>query len=619
MDENKSLTDENSQDIQSESTANEDTSRNESELHSILYSGEYSEYRDDLDLSELEEEKKNDRLSTFSEKEKDTKKDAKPIKTGTKKRKTAIIALACAFAVLIAMYLVLGPVGLDVFGFKEKEEAPIVYTTGEVPGSGKNVWLIFEHIERNNIQSIEVHNEHGTYTAYYSPASDSFHFLGAEALIYDQEMFSYLVVSAGYTVFTERLPKGERSDDLSEYGLSPDDDPAYYIITTRDGKTHKLYIGSPTLDEDQYYAMYEGRDIVYVLEKSVKTSLLADIRDLLTPTLTYPITSQSNDYYTKIPQIYLTLERDEPYLLIEYTRNDTSTEETFGVTIPYMIKYPENIPASTEQTTSLFQYILNMTGDELIEYDILYSYEEFDEDTGEYYTQTDVMPEVLLKHGITRADKALIYYYDGYPSIVYFSDKRTDEDGAEYYLAWSPIMSVLTKISAEKVPFLQWRKVDFIDKAVFNAHIDKVGSIELTDKTSQGKHFIFELTGKGEDLKVHETVSDTYLSPNKGSGSDALDPVYNFRQFYKSALFLSAGDEMEMPEDMTLIAQIKMTTRNGYEMNYEFFSYSSDQRCYYTINGEGRFYVKRSKVQKLFSDAQRVIDVLPVDPEADYS
>jgi hypothetical protein len=86
MDENKSLTDENSQDIQSESTANEDTSRNESELHSILYSGEYSEYRDDLDLSELEEEKKNDRLSTFSEKEKDTKKDSKPIKTGTKKR-----------------------------------------------------------------------------------------------------------------------------------------------------------------------------------------------------------------------------------------------------------------------------------------------------------------------------------------------------------------------------------------------------------------------------------------------------------------------------------------------------------------------------------------------------
>lgn len=616
MDENKKITQEDIDDGADARDVGAPEENGDSELHSILYGGEYSEYQQDVDLSELEEEKKNERLSTFEDA--NEKIDEKPIKTGTKKRTMAIIALACSFALLIALYFVLGPSGYDVFGFKQVEEAPIVYTTGEVPGNGKDVWLIFEHVERKDIQSIEVHNEHGSFTAYYSPATDSFVFLGAEALTYDQEMFSYLVVSAGYTVFTERLPKGERSDDLSEYGLSEEDDPAYYILITRDGEKHKMYIGDPTLDEDQYYVMYEGRDIVYVLEKSIKTSLLADVRDLLTPVLTYPITTSTSDYYTKIPQIYLTLERDEPYMLIEYTRDDKQTEDTFGITIPYMIKYPENIPASTEQTTSLFQYILNMTGDELIEYDILYSYEEFDEETGEYYTQTDVKPEILLKHGITRADKALIYYYEEYPSMVYFSDKRTDEDGIEYYYAWSPIMDVLTKVYASNVPFLEWRKIDFIDKAVFNAHIDKVGSIELTDKTSEGKHYLFELSGKGDDLTVHESISDTYLKPNKSSSDTSLDPIYNFRQFYKSALFLSAGDKIETPEDMTNIAQVKMTTRNGYEMTYEFYAYS-DQRCYYTINGEGQFYVKRSLVQKLFADAQRVIDVLPVNAEAEYN
>ncbi len=588
--------------------------KDESELHNILYGGEYSEYREDLDLSELEKEQKNDdRLSTFAQTSEE--KSDKPVRTDSKKRKMLICVLFGVFVLLIALYLILGPVGFDVFGFKETQETPIVYTTGEVPAAG-NVWLMFEHVERNNIQSIEVHNDHGTFTVYYSPADNAFYFLGAETLSYDQELFSYLVVHAGYTLFSQRLEPHQRSENLSEYGLAPEDDPAYYILTTRSGNTHKVYIGNSTLDEDQYYVMYEGRDIVYVLENSIKNSLLADVKDLLTPVLTFPVSS-SSDYYTKIPEIYITLDRKEPYMLIEYTKDSKETQNTFGVTIPYMIRYPKDMPASTEQVTSLFQYIINMTADELVEYGICYTYEDFDPETGKLLEQTDVKPEVLLKHGITQADKAIIYTYEGYPSIVYFSDKRVDENKNEFYYAWSPIMNILTKISASSVPFLQWNAVDFIDKAIFNAHIDKVGTIEFTDKTSEQKHFVFKLSGKGDDLSVHETVSDTYLKPNKSSSDTSVDDIHNFRQLYKSALYISAGDYIETPQQMSLIAQIKVTMRDGYEMNYEFFAYS-DQRCYYTINGEGEFYVKRSQVQKLFADAQRVIDGIEIDPESEY-
>lgn len=589
----------------------------ESELHSILYGGEYSEYKEDIDLSDIEKEENEKKLnlSTFEEDtyEKDEKKASY---TSTKSKKLMIAVLGGVFVLLIALYFILGPSGFDVFGFKETEETPIVYTTGEVKGAGKDNWLIFEHVERTNIQSIEVHNDHGTYTAYYNPQSDKFYFLGAETLSYDEELFSYLVVSAGYTVFTDRLPKGQRSDDLSEYGLSPDDNPAYFILTTRQGKTHKLYIGNSTLDEGRYYVMYEGRDIVYVLESSIETTLLGDVRDILTPVLTFPVPSGSNDYYTRIPEIYITLDKDEPYVYIEYTKDDTATQDTFGVTIPYMLRYPENVPASTEQVTSLFQYIINIQADELLEYGICYEKEELDPETGEIYTEEEVKPEILLKYGITDAEKALIYTYEGYPSIVYFGAKQTDKDGHDFYYAWSPVVGILAKVSSDKVPFLNWSKVDFMEKALFNAHIDKVGKLELTDKTQSSQHFVFELTGKGDDLQVYESVSGKYLKPTGKTESGKSD-VYNFRQFYKSALYMEAGNTVDEPETKTLIAEVKMTTKNEYEMTYEFFAYS-DQRCYYTINGEGRFYIKRAAVQKLFSDAQRLLDGKDINAESEY-
>ena len=135
----------------------------ESELHSILYGGEYSEYKEDIDLSDIEKEENEKKLnlSTF---EKDTyeKDEKKASYTSTKSKKLMIAVLGGVFVLLIALYLILGPTGFDVFGFKETEETPIVYTTGEVKGAGKDNWLIFEHVERTNIQRIEVHNDHGT-------------------------------------------------------------------------------------------------------------------------------------------------------------------------------------------------------------------------------------------------------------------------------------------------------------------------------------------------------------------------------------------------------------------------------------------------------------------------
>ena len=72
--------------------------KDESELHRILYGGEYSEYKEDIDMSEEEKEERPS-LSTFEDIPEDEEK--KPKSTVTKKRKQTIkwrtVPFYCAF------------------------------------------------------------------------------------------------------------------------------------------------------------------------------------------------------------------------------------------------------------------------------------------------------------------------------------------------------------------------------------------------------------------------------------------------------------------------------------------------------------------------------------------
>ena len=60
------------------------------------------------------------------------------------------------------------------------------------------------------------------------------------------------------------------------------------------------------------------------------------------------------------------------------------------------------------------------------------------------------------------------------------------------------------------------------------------------------------------------------------------------------------------------MATITVTLDNGDVLEYEFFYYDT-RRCFYTVNGEGQFYVYRDHLDKVLRDTDRVIKGLPVD------
>ena len=175
--------------------------------------------------------------------------------------------------------------------------------------------LLFPHIEKANIRSLEVHNDTGSYT--FARVNDlgeisnngNFVILGSPLTTYSEELFAELHVSAGYTLSSQKIndPIKDENGQFTEYGLVPIENrervledgtvetynytPAYYILTDTSGNKYKVIIGDCLVTGGGYYVQYvdmkDGketpRDAVYVLNKDIENSLLAPIEDYITP------------------------------------------------------------------------------------------------------------------------------------------------------------------------------------------------------------------------------------------------------------------------------------------------------------------------------------------------
>ena len=159
--------------------------------------------------------------------------------------------------------------------------------------------------------------------------------------------------------------------------------------------------------------------------------------------------------------------------------------------------------------------------------------------------------------------------------------------------------------------------MDYIDKPIFNVHIDKVSQIELT---AGDKEFLFTLTGIDDNLVC---VENKYSTRTVFKGDDTTDTsndgTRNFRKFYQTILTIEREDFVEEPaeDERALLCEMKVTFRNGDVKDYKFYSYS-ERRCFMTINDKGEFYVLRSMIKKLVNDAVKLMNHETVDPNAEY-
>lgn len=459
------------------------------------------------------------------------------------------------------------------------EEAPELLP-GEVLGTNNRI-LLMEHIEKADISSIEVHNDYGTYTMYRG-SDDEFYLLGNEGAPYSLTMLSSLVVSSGYTLSMTRVTMD--CEDMSVYGLADSDNPAWYVITKIDGTQHTVYIGDLIPTGAGYYVRYAGRNAVYVLESSLATTLLADVRSFITPILSYPVSSTT---YYETTNFYI-MKSGEPFVWITYLSAEEQENEASTGYGSYKMLYPTNYTPSSTNYDTVLQKFADFEGSYVVE-----------------LGKTDEVmdTETLQKYGIDMETPAyeLHYTYSGVDNYVYFSEQNADGT----YYAYSLLFNLIAVVDSDTVDFLQWDLIKFVDRPIFQKNINDIAKIEVV---SGDYSETFTLNGEGTTIEI------TPASTGKVFDSDDLQ---NFRQFYKVMLSLSMEDYTENSSTDDLYLTLRTTTDAGIVTEYKFYPYST-RRCFYTVNGEGEFYLLRSQVEKLVSDCEKAAAGEIVDSDAKY-
>ncbi len=497
-----------------------------------------------------------------------------------KKRIYLIIAIAVAFiALLCAYFFVISPM------LKEDDtDKKIELLEGEVLATPTTV-LMFDQIERNNIQSIEVSNSKGNYKFFYDSEKKDFFIEDYLNAPYNKETIASLITHAGYPVTMTRVT--EKAEDLSEYGLAESDDPAYYILTARDGKTHKVYIGNMIPTGAGFYTKYDGRDAVYVTTSSIAQTLLGAVENLITPMLFIPPTQ--SDYF--LVKDLILVKNSKPFIKItsESKPEKTADGKEYEEFLDYKMEYPTEYSVSTNYDLML-QGFMELYGNSVL---ALGKDDEL------------ISDNILEKYNLKKPAYEIFFTHNGIENNILISEKT--EDGI--YYAYSLLFNVICDIPEDLFNFLEWELMDFIDKPLLQYNINDISSITVTAKdfeetfilyTSEGETTTNPVTGvttTTTDLQVKLKSNNTYIA----------EPKY-FRQFYMGLLTTNLVTYADVEDETGLecLATLKIITRDGKKIDYAFYPYAT-RRCFYTLNGKGEFYVLKDAVEKIVSDAKKLI------------
>ncbi len=511
-------------------------------------------------------------------------------------QKKLIIVLAVCFVLMLTVYLAV------VKPLTEKEDVvttePLVTVEGEIIGTN-NRYQLFEQVERADMQSIEVHNEHGSYK-FYRNSKDAFVIEGHEETLFNAQLFSQLVVDTGYTLAKAKVADNA-SDVMYKYGLDEESDPAYYTLTTLNGKKHTVYVGNRITTQGGFYVRYAGRDSVYILDTSLGATVLRPIEDYVTPLLSYPMTLTT--YY--LIKDFSILRGEELFASFRYLEdNEKSETVTFST---FEMKYPGGgYYCPSQHLDSALQQFTDYEGSEVVR--LSPSEEELETYFPDGFSYT--------LHKIDLVPKDTEDWSKGYNEIenfLFYSSLHEDRDGNNYYYCYSMGFDIIAKVPYYKAEFLTWDINLWVNETIYQLQIDTVRQLKF--ESPELGTVTFDLAGEGQELVVTE----------KETGHKPI--VKNFRQLYKTILTVNkegehglSDDELKQLTETQGAYQLTMTAymRSGKVLEYRFFNYS-DRRSYYSINGvKGEFYVLRTSVNKLISDVIRVQKDETVNSEDKY-
>lgn len=498
----------------------------------------------------------------------------------SKQKRPFLICAIVFVALLIAYFAVVRP--LVNSGTEEETTATPDTVAGEVIGVN-NRYMMFPQVERKNMQSILVENQYGSYE-FYRDEENEFQIRGFEGTSFDLTLFSSLVTSTGYTLAKVKVVDNATDAQLEEYGLA--DPQASWTLTTITGDVYKVYVGYDLLTGGGYYCMLEGRRSVYVLDTTLATTVLAPIENLCSPMLVAGISQ--NDYFN-INNFTLMQGAD---ILCSFSIVDAEDQNNAEAMVEHIMTYPAMYYPNDDLLYEIFYGYISLTGDSVVKLGV----EEADYE----------------EYGLLDAAYTVYFEYQNFPIMLVFSEKQ---DGDFYYAMSSLFPDTIVTVSAESVYYLDYGLIEWIAGYPFQQWITSVSSMEIV---GSGADVRFDLT--------HGTLDENTATLDVQCSNGLYIPnadVYNFRQFYKTLLSIAIQDYADLSEEEiealtskeeNCILTFTFTNLTGDETVYRFYPYSgSGRRSLMTVNGQGEFYVLTDLIEKIASDANKVLAGLDVN------
>ena len=199
--------------------------------------------------------------------------------------------------------------------------------------------------------------------------------------------------------------------------------------------------------------------------------------------------------------------------------------------------------------------------------------------------------EKLKKYRLDNPDKRYVFEYEGVTTELFVSESETK--GKYYaYTTFSFVSDgehnivstdVIVELSSENVKWLAWDTTDCLDHSLFSTYLVDITQMTIT---ADGKEHIFDVIVDADD-----TVSDIKY---QGKSYD----VQSFKYLYEQLLKIYMQDEYtpEDGEEKTEYFSIKVVSETE-TFEIEFYTVSAT-KCYYTVDGEGSYYVFVQDINK---------------------
>ena len=537
--------------------------------------------------------------------------------------------------------------------------------------------LLYPMIERSEIKSIEVKNEKDHFT-FIRNKDDSFIISGHGKTAthvetpYDSTMFATLVSLTGYTNTVARLDLSPSNPDAEEFhrdgykvfGLpeNTEDAERYFIITTTDGVQHKVIIGTFILDDTGYYARYEGRDDVYVLQQleesqynsTLSGTLLCSLEDYVTPTVHFPMSSNN---YHDVENFTLASLSVTPGATQEELLSSTKIianfdfvpvqkrKDTFYANIPYFNR-DENkgdYVIDDYQADICLQYLMDLLPLRTVKLfrdhtDTNANWKSFVEEYGlAYYLGFTFNAQRMGAEGDYQPIRK-----EQLINEIWISPQTVNENGEKVYYMYSEAFDMIVEVADKQADFLTWDDYKWINTTVFNGNIGYLDKMEIKVKngTTAGllgvEHVLFDIDYVDEDGNPakgtdNSSIIQVFASYN-GIQNEVVQDTIRFRYLYQTLLasnmegLMPAGSEadQEALKQGEPDLEITLTFETGEETlvrTYRFYSKTaaSGRGAYMTLNGKGSFYILQSRVDKIINDIGRALsknEADTIDPEA---